>query len=60
MEMPVTTDDTKIELEPARSVEYVLKLELDSLMTGDDYRQDQEAGLSDPEGHGSDFSGRFR
>ena len=33
----VTTDDTEIELEPARSAEYVLKLELDSRTIGDDF-----------------------
>jgi len=33
----VTTDETAIELEPARSAEYVLKLELDSGTIGDDF-----------------------
>ena len=33
----VTTDDTVVELEPTRSAEYVLKLELDSRTVGDDF-----------------------
>jgi len=33
----VTTDDVAVEVEPARSIKYVLKLELDSRTIGDDF-----------------------
>ena len=49
----VTTDDTAIELEPARSAEYVLKLKPNSQMIGDDFLP-VEIALSPPDALAAD------